>query len=201
MQHLNLHKYVVVFYLMLFALQADAQALEGAPLVEKLQQGGLVLVMRHTNSPRELPDEATANPDNINGERQLDDKGRRDATSMGEALRRLEVPIGEVLSSPTYRALETARLAGLDNVSVQEELSNEGMTDSSAQYRDWLRTQAGYQPDIGNRLLITHGPNISAAFPDDVEGLEEGDMLVIDPEGEGGPVVIATIKSGDWATL
>jgi phosphohistidine phosphatase SixA len=32
---------------------------------------------------------------------------------MGEAIKKLGVPIGDVLSSPTYRARETARLASL----------------------------------------------------------------------------------------
>jgi len=30
---------------------------------------------------------------------------------MGDTFRRLRIPVGQVLSSPTYRALETARLA------------------------------------------------------------------------------------------
>lgn len=199
MQYLTLRKYVAALCLTLLASHVGAQTLAGASLVEALQQGGLVLVMRHTNSPRELPDAATANPDNVNRERQLDEKGRRDATVIREALRRLQVPVSEVLSSPTYRALETARLAGLDNVTVQEELGNEGMADSRAQYAEWLRAQAAYQPDTGNRVFITHGPNISAAFPDNAQGLEEGDTLVIDPDGDDGAEVVATIKSADWA--
>ena len=166
-------KCIAAFWLLLLVGQSGAQTLAGSELADALKQGGLVLVMRHTNSPRELPDAATANPDNLNGERQLDEKGRRDATLIGEALRRLQVPVSEVLSSPTYRALETARLAGLKDVTVQEELSNEGMRESSEQYAEWLRAQVAYQPELGNRLLITHGPNIGAAFPDEAAGMEE----------------------------
>jgi phosphohistidine phosphatase SixA len=157
--------------------------------------------MRHTSSPRELPDVATVNPDNVNSERQLDEKGRRDATAIGEALRRLQVPVGEVLSSPAYRALETARLAGFDEVTVQQELGNDGMAESSAQYAEWLVTQAANAPRQGNRLLITHGPNISAAFAQAAEGLDEGDMLVIDPQSGDGPQIVAKIKSSQWPAL
>ncbi len=95
------------------AAVAGAQLLTGPPLVKSLQPGGHVIVMRHASSPREVP--PVPNPDNVPPERQLDEKGRATATAMGEALQRLKIPIGEVLTSPTYRARETARLVRLPN--------------------------------------------------------------------------------------
>lgn len=50
-----------------------AQTLSGQALVAALREGGYVIVMRHASSPREEPDERTANADNVNRERQLDD--------------------------------------------------------------------------------------------------------------------------------
>src|SRR5579872_5288153 len=87
--------------------------LSGAALVGALRHGGYVILMRHASSPRTPPDPAQAEPDNVQHERQLDDRGRASARALGDALRRLKLPLGEVLSSPTYRALETARLAQL----------------------------------------------------------------------------------------
>ncbi len=66
--------------------------------------------MRHASSPREVPTKEGANPDNTKPERQLDAEGRASATAMGEALRRLKIPIGDVLSSQPIGALETVRL-------------------------------------------------------------------------------------------
>src|SRR5499427_3466980 len=97
--------------MMWFAGTALAQDLHGEALVKALQKGGYVLVMRHASSPREVPDKQAANPDNSKPERQLDEVGRGTAIAMGKALRDLKIPIGNVLSSPTYRALETVRLA------------------------------------------------------------------------------------------
>ena len=97
--------------MMWFAGTALAQDLHGEVLVRILQKGGYILVMRHASSPREAPDKQTANPDNSKPERQLDEVGRNTAIAMGKALRDLRIPIGNVLSSPTYRALETVRLA------------------------------------------------------------------------------------------
>ena len=74
------------------------------------------------------PDKQTANPDNVKLERQLDAAGRAGAIAMGGALRDLEIPIGEVLTSPTYRALETVRYALLANPQAYEELGDGGQS-------------------------------------------------------------------------
>jgi len=189
-----------VFCILLMA-QASAQTLVGADLVSALQGGGYVLLMRHADSPRQVPDATSANPDNVNLERQLDEKGRRDAMALGTALQRLAIGISEVLSSPTYRALETARLAGFTDIAEHEELSNEGMSAAGPAYTAWLHAQVAKPPASGSRLMITHGPNINAAFPEHAAGMEEGEALVLDLGGIAGPVVVAKIKISEWPTL
>src|SRR5690606_28298982 len=92
------------------ASAAHAQSLSGNELVESLRDGGHFIAMRHASSPRSEPDAASAQPGNVNRERQLDEAGRASATAMGAALRELGVPVGEILSSPTFRAVETTRL-------------------------------------------------------------------------------------------
>src|SRR4029453_2406619 len=101
---------------------SQAQQLATTDLVDALRKGGYVIVMRHASSPREAPDKASANPDNVKLERQLDEAGRASATAMGKAIRDLKIPIGEVFTSPTYRAMETVRLAQLPNLHAQSEL-------------------------------------------------------------------------------
>src|SRR5579864_3519136 len=112
--------------MILLAGAAPAQTLSGEALVKALRQGGYVIVMRHASSPREVPDKQTANPDNTKPERQLDAEGRTTATAFGKALRDLKIPIGEVLVSPTYRAMETVRLAKLSDPKPQPELGDNG---------------------------------------------------------------------------
>src|SRR5262245_8934084 len=77
-------------------------------LIAQLRQGGHVLVMRHGSSPGTLPTKEQAHPGNTTLERQLDEAGLRDAAALGNALRALKVPIGSVLTSPAFRARETA---------------------------------------------------------------------------------------------
>src|ERR1700674_1805396 len=112
--------------MILLAGAAPAQTLSGEALVKALRQGGYVILMRHTSSPNEAPDQKTANAGNVKLERQLDQAGRTTATAMGTALRDLKIPVGEVLTSPTYRALETVRYAQLGNPHSYPELGDNG---------------------------------------------------------------------------
>jgi phosphohistidine phosphatase SixA len=187
--------------LLLATTSLAAQTLPRAELAVKLRQGGLVIVMRHASSPRELPDAATANPDNTTRERQLDAAGRRDASAMGAALKRLGIPVSEVLSSPTYRALETARQIDAGKARVVEQLGNEGMAATGEAGTAWLLGEVTRKTGSGNRLLITHGPNISGAFREHAGGMTEGEALIFDPRGANGPVMVQRIRIEEWAGL
>jgi phosphohistidine phosphatase SixA len=181
-----------------------AQSTTGdAALVQALRAGGLVLVMRHASSPRDLPTPQTAKPGNTKLERQLDDAGVRGATAVGEALRALRVPITRLLSSPTYRTLETVRVAKLTGVTAAEELGDNGgsMAGITEAQAEWLRAQAAMAPRTGNTLLVTHQPNVALAFPTWGEVVAEGEMVALRPDGRGGSSVVGRIRVEDWARL
>jgi phosphohistidine phosphatase SixA len=186
------------------AASAHGQTLSGSALVQRLQRGGCVLVMRHASSPMTPPDARTADPGNTKLERQLDARGRADAAAMGRALRALKIPIGDVWSSPTYRALETARLMELHYATPAEELGDAGqsMTAVSPAQTAWLKARAQQVPRDGtNAILITHMPNIRAAFPQWSDGLGDGETLVLSPDGRGGVTLVARVKITDWIKL
>ena len=169
-------------------------------LVKNLQKGGYVIVMRHASSPRETPSAEIANADNVNRERQLDEAGRASATAMGKALRQLKIPVGAVISSPTYRALETARLAQFPAPRTVVELgdggvSMQGATDAQS---EWLQKEITQFPTGTNTILITHFPNMSRAFPQWTSGLADGEALVFGPDGKGGATLVARVKIEEW---
>src|SRR5271154_2896105 len=114
--------------MLLLAGTVHAQDLHGEALVKTLQKGGYVILMRHASSPREAPDKQSANPDNRKPERQLDEVGRKTAIAMGQALRDLRIPVGSVLTSPMYRALETVRLAQFGVPQTFAELGDNGQS-------------------------------------------------------------------------
>lgn len=177
--------------------------MSGDALVKALRQGGYVIVMRHASSPREVPDKAHANPDNTKPERQLDETGRATAAAMGKALSDLKIPIGEIYSSPTYRALETLRLAQLPNAKPTPELGDNGqsMGLTTEAQSAWLQKQVTQFPKGTNTLAVTHFPNLTRAFPKDATGVEDGEALIFGPDGNGGAKVVARVKIEDWPKL
>ena len=142
----------------------------------------------HARSPREAPDKQTANPDNSKPERQLDEVGRNTAIAMGKALRDLRIPIGNVLSSPTYRALETVHLAqfGAPQTFVEFGDNGQSMQGGTAAQAEWLQKQVAHFPTGTNTIVVTHLPNITGAFPQLASGLVDGEALIFGPDAKQG---------------
>jgi phosphohistidine phosphatase SixA len=187
---------------MMFSGYLRSQSLSKNELMSVLGKGGNVLVFRHASSPREVPDAKTANADNTNRERQLDEAGRTAATMMGKAMRDLKIPIGDVFSSPTYRALETVRLAAWPNVKPTPELGDGGqsMQGVSDAQGVWLQKKVAEMPRSANTILVTHMPNLTRAFPQ-VSGVADGEVLIFRPDGKGNASLIGRIKIEEWPQL
>ena len=186
------------------AAAARAEQLSGASLVAALRQGGYVLVMRHTSSPPARPAKEAADPENTNRERQLDQVGRDTARAMGAAFKTLGIPVGAVLSSPTYRALETVRLAALGHAEAFAEIGDGGqsMAKVSGSPTEWLRAKAGEPPQSGtDTIIVTHMPNIAAAFGDAANGIADGEAMVFRPDRKGAAEFVARIKVEEWPAL
>lgn len=160
------------------------------------------MVLRHASSPREAPDKQTANADNAKLERQLDEAGRNGSTAMGKALRDLRIPVGEVLTSPTYRALETVRLAQLANPRAYVELGDGGQSMQSVGDAQgaWLRERATRLPKGTNTIIVTHMPNITRAFPD-WGAVADGEIVIVGPDGRGAVRPTGRIKIEEWPRL
>jgi phosphohistidine phosphatase SixA len=199
-------RWVTLLWLTLITVDlARGESLAGKELIAALRSGGYVILMRHASSPRNPPDATHADPENVQRERQLDEEGRASARAMGEALRRLHIPIGEVLSSPTYRALQTIKLAQLRQPRTFAELGDGGQSmraDKSGARASWLKAKASALPGPNeNTLIVTHLPNISEAYPQDAVGLADGEALILHPDGRGGATIVARVKIDEWAGL
>ncbi|HMF14350.1 MAG TPA: histidine phosphatase family protein [Gemmataceae bacterium] len=180
------------------------QTLSGQALVTALREGGFVIVMRHASSPEQPPDKEHVRPENVNGERQLDDVGRSTAAAMGRAFGDLGIPVGVVFSSPAFRARETARLAQWTNVVPSPELGDNGQGMARVVPADqtaWLQQRVTLRPRGTNTILVTHLPNISRAFPASSAGLTDGEALIFSPDGKGGAAVVARVKIDEWPRL
>jgi phosphohistidine phosphatase SixA len=182
---------------------AHAQNLEGAALVRALERGGYVVVMRHASSPAEPPPKDSADAENTRDERQLDEMGRTTATALGNALHELKIPVGAVLSSPTYRALETVKYAQLGTAHAYPQLgdNSKSMQGSTEAQAHWLQNEVKQFPSGANTFIVTHNPNIVAAFPQIGSALADGEALVFGPDGQGGSTIVARIKIEKWSSL
>jgi phosphohistidine phosphatase SixA len=191
--------------LLLAATTTRSDSLSGKDLLGVLRTGGYIILMRHASSPRTAPDPAQANADNVQHERQLDEEGRSSARAMGEALHRLQIPIGQVLSSPTYRALETVKLAQLGQAATFPQLGDSGqsmLADKSGARAAWLKAKTAEPPAWGkNTIIVTHYPNIAEAYPQEANGLADGEALILHPDGRGGTPIVARVKIDEWADL
>jgi phosphohistidine phosphatase SixA len=184
---------------------SQAQTLAGRGLVDQLRQGGYVFVMRHANSPAVRPDRSSADPENTNLERQLDDAGKATARAMGDAIRALRIPVGMVLSSPTYRARQSVHFASLGAPEIRQEL-DEGAQNMQAAAgvgpSAWLRNQSAISPARGtNTIIVTHSPNILGAFAQAGANIASGESLIVKPDGNGGSAVVARVKIEEWESL
>jgi phosphohistidine phosphatase SixA len=132
----------------------------------------------------------------------LDEVGREDATGIGMAMRTLKIPVGPVLTSPTYRARETVRLAGWTGAQTVPELGDRGRSMQGVTELEgaWLRKRVTEPAPGSNTILVTHLPNITSAFPKDAEGVEDGDALVF-AAGSSGATLLGRIKAADWRTF
>ena len=188
----------------LLAVRVEAASPASPPLISALREGGYVLVMRHASSPAQPPDKAIADRENTTLERQLDENGRNTARAMGSAMKLLHLPIREVFSSPTYRALETVRMAGLPQPRTVAELGDGGQSMAPLQVSPaaWLRNMVSQAPPAGtDRMLVTHAPNITGAFGANVADVADGEILVFRPDGNGDAMLAGRIRIEDWPAL
>lgn len=192
-----------LFAALVVLLLGAVPALAQGDVIAALREGGCVIVMRHAHAPLEPPASNEADPGNVARERELDALGKAQAESIGKRLTAGRIPIGQVYSSPTFRALETARLMGFAKPDARDELGDGGasMAPGAAGPAGaaWLRARAAQAPPPHkDALVITHGPNIAMAFGEGLKDLTDGEAAVFRPDGRGGFSLLGRIKPDGW---
>jgi phosphohistidine phosphatase SixA len=183
---------------------ASALLFFSTTLIAALREGGHVLVMRHASSLYGRPEKSATEADNSARERELDDTGQMFARVLGESIRTLRIPFGEVFTSSSYRARQTVRLMGLPHPqSVRELDESPADTHTNAiECAAWLRATTTRHPSRGsNTLIVTHSPNLVDAFAELGSNVAPGEALVFRANRQGGTDLVAHIKIGDWKRL
>ncbi len=182
-------------------LAAGASAAAGPDLTRSLRSGGLVVVIRHAATDFSKPDQDPVVLSDCSTQRNLSAQGRADARAIGRGVRRLQLPVGKVLSSAYCRTLETARLA-FGRATVDRALLNTIAAEHDAAWRMQIRDARrliGTRPAANElTVLVTHGVVVQESTG---QTLEEGEAIVFRPLGNSSFRVVGRVMPREWGTL
>src|ERR1700743_1075669 len=100
-----------VLFIAVPAAVVMSQPAPPADLLDTLRLGGYVIVLRHGATNADVAKDGMSNLSRKSAaERQLSDAGRAQAVAIGEGLRKLGIRVGDVMTSPLQRAVDTATL-------------------------------------------------------------------------------------------
>jgi phosphohistidine phosphatase SixA len=173
-------------WLLLVLATALAPAHAAEALWEAVRGGGHVLFVRHALTTPGVGDPAGFKLEECATQRNLSAEGRAQSQRLGEVLRERKVPIGEVLSSPWCRCIETAKLA-FGRAKPWAALSNLHARHQNAdkQVRE-MRPRIATHRGTENLVLVSHG---STALALTGEHPAMGELLVLKPQPTGFRVV------------
>jgi phosphohistidine phosphatase SixA len=177
----------------------DAAPLTGRPLLAALKAGGLVIYFRHTSTDFGQSDEQMTGYEDCARQRNLTDRGRDEARAIGAAIKRLALPVGQVLASPFCRTMETARLIfgrATATAAVRGGPAAAVPADRYAELRQLLSTVPPEGTDIA---IVSHGNPFRAVVGEPY--LAEGEAAVIQPLGAAGFRIVARIPKDGWDAL
>jgi broad specificity phosphatase PhoE len=175
----------------LLALLAAPAAAQGFSFLAEplplLRRGGLNLYLRHAITDRRQAD--TGRRGHRAGQRNLSEAGREQARALGEAFRRLGIPVAEVWTSEVFRALDTAELAfGWARPEIARDLIADDYTPGDAQADARAVSRRLATPVAGgNRVLVGHIVPLGLVLGRSLAQAEfpEGSMSLFQPEGGG----------------
>jgi phosphohistidine phosphatase SixA len=200
----------VAFTLFALALSAAPSLAQSSlrDVLEDMKKGGFVVVIRHgrTDESAATKDDSPLDLSTCAGQLMLNDVGKRQAQAIGEAFKKAEVPVGQVIASTYCRAMETGRLAfGKAESSAALLLEAFAPAPGTPVPQPWpqrvemMKQMIATTPAAGtNTVLITHFPNVKAAL-----GVQIGfgDAAILKPDGHGGVTVVARITAKEWASF
>jgi phosphohistidine phosphatase SixA len=174
----------------------DTTELRREKLMEALRKGGYTVMLRHARTDRSFNEQRDPVPTARKDQRNLNDDGIRDAALMGVVFRRYGIQFAEIISSPMYRAIETAEYSAGKPTSTTMVLRVFPSTAEQA-------ALVARAPRAGtNRLIVTHHFVIETHVP----GIKPGDIgeseAAVVRHAPGGKVeLVGRITLSDWQRL
>ena len=193
----------------MIATPVAAQRLSGEDLIDALQQGGHVIVMRH--APASLDAARSGGGGGGGGfggggrggfgggggappeptEEALEPSSIEILTGARHTFWHFRLPVGAVYTAPARKTRQQADQLPFAEITEVDEL------DADAAGSGWLAGALAQMPDTGtNTLIVTHAENISADL-----GLSAapGETLIVRPGND--PTVIGRVGLREWSVL
>ena len=175
-------------------------------LLADLRKGGFVLYLRHGTTDNSRADRApSVDLNDCNTQRVLNNEGRKLIASVGRAMAKAKIPVGEIFHSPMCRARESAELAfPAQRARLQPELNLAYTANLTAEEKKPVLAatrklvSAPVAPG-SNRVLVAHAPNMADLMGYFVK--PEGTLVVLRPLGNEKFEYIASIPPTLWASL
>ena len=180
------------------AAQADT-ALAGRALADALRRGGYVLYFRHTSTDFGQNDEGMTSFEDCTRQRNLTEAGREEARNIGAAIRRLAIPVGDVLASPYCRTVETGKLIFGRATPTQAVRGGPASTDDPDRYAALKKLLSTLPPAGVNLAISSHGNPFRAVAG--APYLAEGEAAVVEPLGAQGFRIVGRITKDGWVRL
>src|SRR3954464_9242403 len=159
---------------------AAAYAQPAFDVLKGLREGGYVLYMRHASTDFSQNDSAMRSYEDCTNQRNLTDKGRDEARAVGEQIKRLHIPVGQVLASPFCRTMETARLVFGKAQPMKEVRGGPAQPEDPRRYDELRKLLSTPVAKGENRVISSHGnPFHAVAGP---PYLAEGEIAVVRPD-------------------
>jgi broad specificity phosphatase PhoE len=195
-------RFIWAVMLSIVAGSPQAQSTDAKLVAAELNKGGHVIVMRHGATNRDQADTDPLHPDNVGKQRRLSDKGREQAEQVGDAFKKLGIPLGTVYTSKFDRAIETGRLIGGGAVISTFDVTEGGLVVTPIENdrrAEALKKMIATAPPTGtNTLIVTHKPNILDALGKDWFDVKEGEASIFRVDASGNRQLIGRVQATDW---
>ncbi len=182
-----------------------ARELKGTALITALRRGGYNLYMRHASATIGTDQDLLKVPmwwQNCAIQRNISDLGREHAKKVGTAMRELNLPIATVKTSQFCRVRDTAITMALDPVEITEALNHQiGQREGTDVNELRFKLLATMPPTGKNILLISHTHSSARNEERVMAGIQEAEVVVFQPDGNGGTEPVARIPMAEWDNL
>jgi len=179
--------------------------ISGTALIAALRKGGFNLYMRHAQSNVGQDQDLASDPGwwhKCAMQRNISDAGREQARKVGAAIRALSIPVGDVMVSQFCRVRDTGAAMGFGALEVTEDLNHmigqrAGTDVNILRFKRLVTAPANGR----NNLLISHTHASAQSQEQIMQGIQEAEIVVYQPDGRDGAAPVARISLQEWGSL